>query len=187
MSWNRAIPAVPLPPHRILLVEDQQAMRDAVAELLETDARLNVCGSVESGEDALDTLEDGAPDLAVIDLDLPGMNGFELMSCLRNRAPGVPVVVLSSHTAARFEGPTLQAGARAYVPKDRAAYDLMGTVRHVLGLGGGEGEPGVPGSHRGADSRCGRRYRVLDPAREGTCPTPPPVRHAPVREAAREG
>ena len=69
MSWNTAIPAVSLPPHRILLVEDQRAMRNAVAELLETDGRLNVCDAVESGEDALATLEGGVPDLAVIDLD----------------------------------------------------------------------------------------------------------------------
>lgn len=187
MSCNTATTAVPLPPHRILLVEDQQAMRDAVAELLETDGRLDVCAAVESGEDALATLECRIPDLAVVDLDLPGMHGLELISCLRSRAPGVPVVVLSSHAAVRFEGPTLQAGARAYVPKDRAAYDLMGTVRQALGLGGPQGEPARPRPRRAAKRRCERRYTASDSGREATCPTPPPARPAPVREAAREG
>lgn len=163
-------------------------MRNAVTELLETDGRLNVCDAVESGEDALATLEDGAPDLAVIDLDLPGMNGFELISCLHSRVPGVPVVVLSSHAAARFEGPTLQAGARAYVPKDRAADDLMGTVRRVLGLGGPEGEPAQARVRRGAGRCRGRWYRVQEAGRDAGCPTPPPVsRQSSAREAAREG
>ncbi|MFP3940436.1 MAG: hypothetical protein ACLF0P_09030, partial [Thermoanaerobaculia bacterium] len=113
---------------------------------------------------------------------------LELISCLHRRAPGVPVVVLSSHAAARFEGPTLQAGARAYVPKDRAADDLMGTVRQVLGLGGPEGEP-APSRTRSGAPRCrARRYPVLEPGRNAGCPGPPPVRRATsVREAAREG
>ena len=98
------------------------------------------------------------------------------------------MVVLSSHAAARFEGPTLQAGARAYVPKDRAADDLMGTVRQVLGLGGPEGRPARSRTRSGARRCRGRRYPVLEPSRDAGCPGPPPVRcETSVREAARDG
>lgn len=117
---------------RILLVEDYRDMREALAELIETDDQLQVQGAFETAEEALDRLEDGVPDLAVIDLDLPGMDGLELAAELRRRAPRLPVVILSSHSPLRYEEAARRAGARCYLAKDRAAFELVDTVLSLI-------------------------------------------------------
>lgn len=125
------------PLRRILLVEDHRAMREAVTELLEADDRLDVLAAVESAEEALELIGSHGlalpVDLAVVDLNLPGMNGLQLVAELDRRAH-IPVVVLSSHSSDRFGPVALDAGARAYVEKIRAASDLIETVRQVLEL-----------------------------------------------------
>lgn len=119
---------------RILLVEDHQDMREAVTELLETDDRLEVWAAAGSAEDALGSLRDGLPDLAVIDLDLPGMDGLELAAELHRRAPRLPMLILSSHSPLRYEEAAREAGARRFLAKERAAHELVGTVRDLLRL-----------------------------------------------------
>lgn len=133
----------PTPRHRILLVDDHPAMRDAVTELLETDDRLDVLAAVESGEDALEIIEAREPvDLAVVDLNLPGMHGLQLVGELDRRAH-IPVIVLSSHSYDRYGPVALDAGACAYVEKIRTAAELVATVRRVLERpgNGGTGRP----------------------------------------------
>jgi DNA-binding NarL/FixJ family response regulator len=116
----------------ILLVEDHEPMRLAVAELIEADDLLGVMAAVETAEEALEVLGSQRPDLAVVDLNLPGMHGLELVAELERRAPGVPVVVLSSHSSERFGPVALDAGARAYIEKIRTTTDLVKTVRDLL-------------------------------------------------------
>lgn len=118
----------------ILLVEDHPAMRDAVAELIESDDQLDVLAAVETAEEALELVRAQRPDLAVVDLNLPGMHGLELVSRLDQMMPDVPVVVLSSHASERFGPVALDAGARAYVEKIRTTSDLLRTVRSILHL-----------------------------------------------------
>ena len=143
MRRSKSLSALGFAPRRVLLVEDHDAMRSAVAELLETDERLAVWGAAESAEDALELIDgvpagatngDGLPDIAVIDLDLPGMNGLELTEELHRRDPDLPVVVLSSHPADQYEEEALDAGARTYLPKERAAAELVDLVHAVLDL-----------------------------------------------------
>lgn len=147
--WNNADPVKPPPPRRVLLVEDHPAMREAVAELLETDDRIDVTAAVASAEEALELVSraraEPSVDLAVVDLNLPGMHGLELVSEL-DRHAHVPVVVLSSHSSARYESVALEAGARAYVEKIRTATELLETVRRVLGLPERGGRPGHAGA-----------------------------------------
>lgn len=143
MSRSKSLSAFGFAPRRVLLVEDHRAMRTAVTELLETDERLTVWGAAESAEDALGLMDgdpaalaagDRAPDIAVVDLDLPGMNGLELTEELHRRSPDLPVVVLSSHPADQYEEEALDAGARTYLPKERAAAELVDLVHAVLDL-----------------------------------------------------
>lgn len=152
MSRSKSLSALGFAPRRVLLVEDHDAMRSAVAELLETDERLTVWGSSESAEDALELMDadpagdangDGLPDIAVVDLDLPGMNGLGLTEELHRRSPDLPVVVLSSHPADQYEEEALEAGARTYLPKERAAAELVDLVHAVLDL-----PPALRGSAR---------------------------------------
>jgi DNA-binding NarL/FixJ family response regulator len=134
MAHRNSLSAFVFKPRHVLLVEDQEAMRMAVAELLETDDRLSVWGSAGSAEDALELLEDGLPDIALVDLDLPGMNGLELTAEIRRLNPGLPVLVLSSHPVAGYEEAALDAGATTYLPKERAAAELLDMIHAVLDL-----------------------------------------------------
>lgn len=118
----------------ILLVEDHGPMREAVAELLEADDQLDVLAAVETAEEALELLGRERPDLAVVDLNLPGMHGLELVAELERRVPGVPVIVLSSHSSERYGPVARDAGARAYIEKIRTTTDLVKTVRAILEL-----------------------------------------------------
>jgi len=134
MAHRNSLSAFAFKPRHVLLVEDQEAMRVAVAELLETDDQLSVWGTAGSAEDAVALLADGVPDIALVDLDLPGMNGLELTSEIRRHTPGLPVLVLSSHPVAGYEEAALEAGATSYLPKERAAAELLDTIHAVLDL-----------------------------------------------------
>ncbi len=117
---------------RVLLVEDHPALRDAVAELISADEGLVVPVAVQSAEEALARFREADPDLAVVDISLPGMDGIELIRRLRRLEPDLPIVVLSSHSVERWEGPALEAGARAYLIKSRAPRDLVAVIRETL-------------------------------------------------------
>ncbi len=117
---------------RVLLVEDHAALRDAVAELISADADLYVPVAVQSAEEALARFREADPDLAVVDISLPGMDGIELIRRLRRLEPDLPIVVLSSHSVERWEGRALEAGARAYLIKSRAPRDLVAVIRETL-------------------------------------------------------
>lgn len=115
----------------VLVVDDHDSMRRALAELIETRANLNVSAAA-TAEEAVRLLDDAPPDLVVADLDLPGMDGIELTRILHVRRPELPVLMLSSHSAERFEKPALAAGARAYLMKRQAATFLIPTIlRHL--------------------------------------------------------
>ena len=118
----------------ILLVEDHGPMRQAVAELIEADEQLDVLAAVETAEEALELLGKERADLAVVDLNLPGMHGLELVAELERRFPSVPVIVLSSHSSERYGPVARDAGARAYIEKIRTTTDLVKTVRAILEL-----------------------------------------------------
>lgn len=172
---RNATAAMKLPhPHRILLVEDHRAMREAVAELLQADDQLDVLAAVESAEEALELIGShghGLPvDLAVVDLNLPGMHGLQLVAELDRRAH-IPVVVLSSHSSDRYGPVARDAGARAYVEKIRAASDLIETVRQVLELpardGFGKPRYTAANSNRRPDEGVEEGYETGRPLDDG--------------------
>lgn len=128
---------------RVLLVEDHPALRDAVAQLISADDELFVPVAVQSAEEALARFREADPDLAVVDISLPGMDGIELIRRLRRLEPDLPIIVLSSHSVERWEAPALEAGARAYLIKSRAPRDLVAMIRETL-----SGDGHRPHDHR---------------------------------------
>lgn len=143
------------PPRKILIVEDRESLRCAVEELIETDTELTVCAAEESAEDALAALEGGdalEPDLAVVDISLPGMNGLELTTRLSELRPRMPVLILSSHPPEIYERPALAAGARAYLAKSRTASDLLAAIHRLLENPHGGGGSRAPRRANGAKS-----------------------------------
>ena len=83
--------------NRIIIVDDHPLMRKGLALTLGMEPDLEVCGQAESAEEALTMIEKLQPDVAVVDISLPGMSGLELIKHMQVLAPGVRILVVSRH------------------------------------------------------------------------------------------
>ena len=117
---------------RIFLVDDHPVLRDGLRRLLEAESDLQVCGEAESARKAYDRIEAMSPELAIIDISLPGPSGIELIKGLKSRFPALRMLVLSMHDEALYAERALRAGAMGYVMKQVPTEYLLTAVRRVL-------------------------------------------------------
>ena len=125
---------VPLEPTRVLVVDDHEVFSDAVAMLLERQPDVRLIGSARNAEEAIRLLEgelDHQPDVVLMDLDLPGLDGIQATRRIRELSPGAKVVVLTALQDPEVIADALAAGACGYVPKTRAVDELMNVVRRA--------------------------------------------------------
>lgn len=116
---------------RILLADDHKIVREGLKALLEKDVYIEVVAVAEDGRSAVQLAQDLHPDVAVIDIGMPGMNGIEATRCITVENPGTRVLVLSMHSARRYVLEALSAGAKGYILKDCASEELARAVRIV--------------------------------------------------------
>lgn len=116
---------------RIFIVEDYDRLREMLTELLARSEGLAVCGSSASAEGALKQLEETQADLFVVDISLPGMNGFQLVKELQKRTPPIMCVVLSGNSSVQSAQLAQAAGAKAFVEKSNT-YELPAILHRVL-------------------------------------------------------
>jgi DNA-binding NarL/FixJ family response regulator len=112
---------------RILVVDDDDLFRLAVRALLETDRRLSVVGEAADGEQAIKAATELSPDVILMDLDMPGMDGFEAISHLAQHKPSTPVIVLTGANEPNSLERAQTAGAVRYLLKSQIA-DICGLV-----------------------------------------------------------
>ena len=117
---------------KILVVDDHAVLREGLVAQINREPGLVVCGEADSARAAIAAVEKLNPDLALVDITLPGRNGLELIRDLRTLRPGLPVLVLSMHDAAVFAERVLRAGGRGYVSKQQSGGQLIKAIRHVL-------------------------------------------------------
>jgi len=117
---------------RILLVDDHPLMRKGLAMTIETESDLEVVGQAADAEDALVKFDDLDPDLAVVDVSLPGMNGLELIKHLLARKPELAALVVSRHDESLYAERAIRAGAKGYVSKLLADEEIIQAIRQVL-------------------------------------------------------
>ena len=116
---------------RVALVDDHPVVLAGVGALLRTATEIILVGEAATGHAALRMIADTAPDVAVIDISLPDMNGVELAARLAEASPAVRVLALSVHEDRAYVQQLLQAGARGYLLKRSAAEELVRAVRVV--------------------------------------------------------
>ncbi|MFB6232588.1 MAG: response regulator [Salinibacter sp.] len=116
----------------IFLVDDHPLLRKGLARTIEAEADLNVVGQVDTAEEALQEVEEAEPDLAIVDISLPGMSGMELIKRLQSRAPDVQILVVSRHDETLYAERCIRAGARGYVMKQEASDDVVSAIRKIL-------------------------------------------------------
>ena len=116
---------------RILLVEDHTLVREALASLLALDPQLHVIGEAGNGADALRLIATLQPDVALLDLSMPGIHGTELIRQVRFSHPTVKCLVLTVHVSESIIRATLQAGATGYLPKESSYTELKAAIHSV--------------------------------------------------------
>jgi DNA-binding NarL/FixJ family response regulator len=113
---------------RILVVDDHAVVRRGVRSLLESQVGWEVCGEATSGRDAVEQSRRLRPDVVVMDLSLPELNGLEATRQILKDAPATEVLVLTMHQSEELARDVLQAGARGYVLKSDADENLIKAV-----------------------------------------------------------
>jgi DNA-binding NarL/FixJ family response regulator len=109
---------------RVLLVDDHALVRAGIRSLLQELPDVEVVAEASDGAQALQIAEREQPDVVLMDIAMKGMNGLEAAAKLRERQPGVKVVILSMHTSEEYVLLALRAGASAYLIKDSATAEL---------------------------------------------------------------
>ena len=137
---------------RILVADDHPVVRRGVKALLETHANWQVCGEASTGREAVEQVKRLDPDIVVLDLSMPELNGLDATRRIMQDAPRTQVLVLTMHHSEELAHQVLRAGARGYVLKSDADRELIAAVdslqRHrsfrTPTLGGPpQGEPGT--------------------------------------------
>jgi DNA-binding NarL/FixJ family response regulator len=130
---------------RVLLVEDQRMVREALCEVLTKVPDIEVVGQAGDGRDALEQAAALAPDVVVLDIRLPDLNGVEVAARLRDAGNQAKVVALSALADKRFVTAMLRSGASAYVTKSAAGTELVRAIRAVA-QGQGYFSPEIAGA-----------------------------------------
>jgi DNA-binding NarL/FixJ family response regulator len=117
---------------RILIVDDHPIVREGLVQQFSREPDLIVCAQASNAAHALAAVQEHHPDLVLVDLNLPGRGGLELMRDIRALRPKLPMLVLSMHDEAVFAERVLRAGGRGYLSKEAAGDQLLEAVRRVL-------------------------------------------------------
>jgi DNA-binding NarL/FixJ family response regulator len=117
---------------KIYLVDDHPLMRKGIAMTLDLEMDFEVCGQAESAEEAISDIPAKKPDIVVIDISLPGMNGIELIKHLKAQNPDLLMLVVSRHDEDMYAERAIKAGARGYLMKMEAGDVIVNAIRRIL-------------------------------------------------------
>ena len=117
---------------KVLLADDHKIVREGLRALLEAESDLVVVGEAGDGRQAIDLISGCRPDVVVMDISMPGLDGLESTRLIRAGEPKVKVVALSVHSEKQFVAGMLRAGASGYLLKTEAVRELIQAIRTVL-------------------------------------------------------
>ena len=146
---------------RVLIVDDHPLVREGLANLINAQHDLMVCGEAEDSAQAIARIVKARPHVALVDISLKNESGLELVKYLANQFPQVALIVLSMHDETFYADRTLRAGARGYVMKREASKNVLASIRRVL-------EGGVYVSERVTN----RMANALSPSSEAASGSP---------------
>ncbi|MBV6698827.1 response regulator transcription factor [Kitasatospora aureofaciens] len=171
------------PPVRVLLADDEHLIRGALAALLSLEDDLTVVAQAGSGPEALAMAQAHRPDIAVLDLQMPGKDGIEVAAELRRLLPDCRCMIVTGHGRPGYLKRALEVGVRGFLPKTVSAADLAGIIRTVR-AGGRYVDPELAADaiSAGETPLTPRETDVLELAADGT-----PIAEIAVRAALSQG
>jgi DNA-binding NarL/FixJ family response regulator len=116
---------------RILLADDHQIVRAGLCRIVDESDEMQVVAEASDGEEALRLAREADPDVAVIDISMPGLDGLEVVSRLRAIAPKLPVLILTMHEEEQYVFRALRLGASGYITKRSAPEELVKAIMQV--------------------------------------------------------
>jgi len=117
---------------KVLLADDHSIVRAGLRRIVEDSGDMQVVAEASDGQEALRLVHDILPDVAVIDISMPGLDGLEVCSQLRNQHPELPILVLTMHEEGQYVVRAIQAGAMGYITKQSAPEQLVKAIRKVF-------------------------------------------------------
>lgn len=148
---------------RILTVDDHALLREGIAALVNAEPDMKLVGEASNGQDAVDKFRLHHPDVTLMDLQMPGLNGVDAIGRIRSEFPEARIIVLTTYTGDMLALRALKAGARAYVLKGHVHRELLETIRAVHG-----GQKRIPpqiaadlAQHAADDSLTAREVDIL--------------------------
>ncbi|WP_328997452.1 response regulator transcription factor [Kribbella sp. NBC_00709] len=153
---------------RLLIADDQALVRGALAALLDLEPDLEVVAEVGRGDEVIDAAKNSQPDVALLDVEMPGLDGIEAAAALRSAVPGVRVLMVTTFGRPGYLRRAMEAGAAGFVVKDTPATQLADAVRRVhQGLRVVDPSLAAETLVAGTSPLTGREADVLRAAREG--------------------
>lgn len=119
------------PEIRIVIADDHPIFRRGLRSVIETDQKLKIVAEAEDGEAALEQIQILQPEIAILDMEMPNKDGFEVMRAIKEKKLSVAVIILTMHKDERFFNAALDQGANGYILKDSAATDIIAGIKTV--------------------------------------------------------
>jgi two-component system, NarL family, response regulator DesR len=118
-------------PIRVLLAEDQAMIREALAALLSFEDDIEVVAQVGRGDEVIKAAQDSSPDVALLDIEMPGMDGLAAAATLKRASPDIKIVILTTFGRPGYLRRAMESGVSAFIVKDSPADKLAQTIRLV--------------------------------------------------------
>ncbi|MGD9331446.1 MAG: response regulator transcription factor [Desulfobacterales bacterium] len=118
---------------KVLLSDDHSIVREGLRRIVEESEDMEVVAEAADGREALQQVHKRAPDVAVVDISMPGLDGLEVVSRLKDSHPDLPVLILTMHEEAQYIVRAIEAGAMGYLTKQSAPEQLVTAIRRVHG------------------------------------------------------
>ncbi len=116
---------------RIVIVDDHAIIRDGLVAILDADSHIDVVGTAGDGREAIQVVDELEPDLVILDLSMPHLDGGDAIEAIKRKHPGIHILVMTLHKDDAHIHSALQAGATGYILKDDGRDNLFAAVRNV--------------------------------------------------------
>src|ERR1700688_2602784 len=117
---------------RVLIVDDHEIFRRGLRALLEPSSEWEICGEAVDGMDAVEQCKSLKPDIVVLDVSMPRLNGLEAARLIKKGDPEPKIVIITQHDSPQIRSAALEAGARAFVTKSAVGSELVSALRNLI-------------------------------------------------------